>query len=101
MVAKSSHPLSRPLVRDLCPYIPGDQPKIKRLIKLNTNENPYPPSPKVLSVIKAAVDQRLRLYPHPTSQPLREKLAKLHRCRPPNIIIRNGSDQLLAPAIPC
>src|SRR6266568_3515895 len=101
MVAKRSHPLTRPLVRDLRPYIPGDQPKINRLIKLNTNENPYPPSPKVLSAIKAAVDQRLRLYPNPTAQPLREKLAKLHRCRPQNIIIGNGSDELLALAVRC
>src|SRR6266478_962977 len=101
MVAKRSHPLTRPLVRDLRPYIPGDQPKINRLIKLNTNENPYPPSPKVLSAIKAAVDERLRLYPNPTAQPLREKLARLHRCRPQNIIIGNGSDELLALAVRC
>jgi len=101
MVAKRSHPLTRPLVRDLRPYIPGDQPKINRLIKLNTNENPYPPSPEVLSAIKAAVDQRLRLYPNRTAQPLREKLARLHRCRPQNIIIGNGSDELLALAVRC
>jgi len=79
----------------LHPYVPGEQPKSKGLIKLNTNENPYPPSPKVLSAIKAAVDGRLRLYPNPTGQPLREKLAKLHRCRPENIILGNGSDELL------
>lgn len=88
--------LVRPLVHKLHAYVPGEQPKIKGLIKLNTNENPYPPSPKVLSAIKAAVDGRLRLYPNPTSQALREKLAKLHRCAPENIIIGNGSDELLA-----
>jgi len=66
------------------------------LIKLNTNENPYPPSPKVLAAIKAATDQRLRLYPNPTAELLREKLAKLHRCKPENIIVGNGSDELLA-----
>src|SRR5262245_2511574 len=88
--------LVRPLVRQLHAYVPGEQPKIKGLIKLNTNENPYPPSPRVLAAIRAAVDGRLRLYPHPTSQALREKLATLHRCAPENIIIGNGSDELLA-----
>ena len=73
--------LVRPLVRELQPYVYGEQPKIKGLIKLNTNENPYPPSPRVLAAVKAAVDGRLRLYPNPTAQRLREKLAKLHRCR--------------------
>jgi len=88
--------LIRPLVQKLHAYVPGEQPKIKGLIKLNTNENPYPPSPKVLAAIRAAVDDRLRLYPNPTAQPLREKLAKLHRCAPGNIIVGNGSDELLA-----
>src|SRR5476649_170527 len=91
--------LIRPLVRDLHAYVPGEQPKIKGLIKLNTNENPYPPSPKVLAVIKNCVDARLRLYPNPTSEKLREKLAKLHNCKPENIIIGNGSDELLALAV--
>src|SRR6267143_2005812 len=94
-----SNPAPRPLIQALHPYIPGEQPKIKGLIKLNTNENPYPPSPKVLARIKSAVDGRLRLYPNPTAQPLREKLAKLHRCKPENIIIGNGSDELLAMAV--
>jgi histidinol-phosphate aminotransferase len=93
--------LIRPLVRNLHPYVPGEQPKIKGLIKLNTNENPYPPSPRVLSAIKKATDGRLRLYPNPTAQPLREKLAKLHRCKPENIIVGNGSDELLAMAVRC
>jgi histidinol-phosphate aminotransferase len=93
---KSSQFLIRPLVRELHPYVYGEQPKIKGLIKLNTNENPYPPSPKVLAAIKAAVDSRLRLYPSPTAQALREKLAKLHGCHADNIIIGNGSDELLA-----
>ena len=86
----------RPLVRDFHAYVPGEQPKIKGLVKLNTNENPYPPSPKVLQAVKAAVDERLRLYPNPTAQPLREKLAKFHGCKPENIIVGNGSDELLA-----
>ncbi len=87
------------MVHSLHAYVPGEQPRIKGLIKLNTNENPYPPSPKVLAAVKGAVDGRLRLYPNPTAQPLRDKLAKLHRCRPENIIIGNGSDELLMLAV--
>lgn len=86
----------RPLVQELHAYVPGEQPKIKGLIKLNTNENPYPPSPKVMQAVKAAVDGRLRLYPNPTSQALRERLARYHGCAPENIIVGNGSDELLA-----
>ena len=91
--------LIRPLVHDLHAYVPGEQPKIKGLIKLNTNENPYPPSPRVLRTVKAAVDGRLRLYPNPSAERLREKLAKLHRCKPENIIVGNGSDEVLALAV--
>jgi histidinol-phosphate aminotransferase len=93
--------LIRPLIRELHPYVYGEQPKIKGLIKLNTNENPYPPSTKVLAAVKAAVDGRLRLYPNPTAERLREKLAKLHGCQPENIIAGNGSDELLALATRC
>ncbi|HEX3799202.1 MAG TPA: histidinol-phosphate transaminase [Verrucomicrobiae bacterium] len=88
--------LIRPLVHEFHAYVPGEQPKIKGLIKLNTNENPYPPSPKVLTAVRNAVDGQLRLYPNPTAQVLREKLAKLHRCASENILIGNGSDELLA-----
>src|SRR5665213_1348224 len=91
--------LIRPLVRDLRAYIPGEQPKIKGLVKLNTNENPHPPSPRVLAAVKAAADGRLRLYPNPTAEKLRGKLAKLHNCQPENIFVRNGSDELLALAV--
>lgn len=91
--------LVRPLVRELHGYVPGEQPRIKGLIKLNTNENPYPPSPKVLRAVKATVDGRLRLYPNPTAQAVREGLAKLHGCGPENVIIGNGSDELLALAV--
>src|SRR5262245_65279472 len=84
--------LIRPLVESLHAYVPGEQPKIPGLIKLNTNENPYPPSPRVLRAVKAAVDGRLRLYPNPTAQALRERLAELHRCKAENVIIGNGSD---------
>jgi histidinol-phosphate aminotransferase len=96
MTAIQGKSLVRPLVRALNAYVPGEQPKIRGLIKLNTNENPYPPSPKVLAAIKAAVDGRLRLYPNPTADALRAELAKLHRCLPENIIVGNGSDELLA-----
>ena len=96
MNSRRLHSFVRRSVHHLHAYVPGEQPKIKGLIKLNTNENPYPPSPKVLKAVKAAVDGRLRLYPNPTAQPLREKLAKFHRCKPENIIVGNGSDELLA-----
>ncbi|HTH47909.1 MAG TPA: aminotransferase class I/II-fold pyridoxal phosphate-dependent enzyme, partial [Candidatus Limnocylindria bacterium] len=99
MAAPKPKQLIRPLVHSLHAYVPGEQPKIRGLIKLNTNENPYPPSPKVLAATKAAVDGRLRLYPNPTAQALRERLAKLHGCGPENIIIGNGSDELLALAV--
>jgi histidinol-phosphate aminotransferase len=99
MSSRQLQPLIRPLVRSLRPYVPGEQPKIKGLIKLNTNENPYPPSPAVLAATRAAVDGRLRLYPNPTAQLLRDKLARLHRCQPDNIIVGNGSDEVLAMAV--
>src|SRR5271154_5581107 len=93
--------LIRPLVRELHPYVYGEQPKIKGLIKLNTNENPYPPSPRVMASVKKATDARLRLYPSPTAQSLRDKLAKLHGCHADNIVVGNGSDELLALAVRC
>ncbi|MGA4579616.1 histidinol-phosphate transaminase [Limisphaera sp. VF-2] len=94
-----SDQLVRPLVRNLQPYVPGEQPRISGLIKLNTNENPYPPSPRVLEAVRAAVDGRLRLYPDPTATRLREKLAKLHKCDPDQIIVGNGADEILRLAV--
>jgi histidinol-phosphate aminotransferase len=91
--------LIRPLVRSLHPYVPGEQPKVKGLVKLNTNENPYPPSPRVLAAVRAAVDGRLRLYPDPTAQALRESLARLHGCASSNVFVGNGSDECLALAV--
>ncbi len=91
--------LVRPLVRQLDAYVPGEQPYISGLIKLNTNENPYPPSPKVLAAVRRAVDGRLRLYPNPTAQPLRERLARLHRTTPAHVFVGNGSDECLALAV--
>ena len=91
--------LIRPLVRALEAYVPGEQPRMSGLIKLNTNENPYPPSPRVLAAVREAADQRLRLYPNPTAQPLRARLARLHRCTPDCIFVGNGSDECLALAV--
>jgi len=88
--------LIRPRIHSLHPYVPGEQPKEKGLIKLNTNENPCPPSPKVLQAVRAAVDGRLRLYPNPSAEGLRARLAKFHGCQPENLIVGNGSDELLA-----
>jgi histidinol-phosphate aminotransferase len=101
MELKHPRVLIRPLVSRLDPYVPGEQPKVAGLVKLNTNENPYPPSPKVLAATRAAVDERLRLYPNPTAEALRERLARLHGCKPENIIVGNGSDELLAMAVRC
>lgn len=89
----------RSLVRNLQPYVPGEQPRIKGLIKLNTNENPYPPSPRVLEAVRAAVDGRLRLYPDPTAERLREKLARLHGCEVDQILVGNGADEILRLAV--
>ena len=86
----------RPLVRKLHADVPGAQPRGRGRIKRNTNENPAPPAPKVIRAIRSAADERLRLYPNPSAQPLREALAKLHGCKPENIIVGNGSDELLA-----
>lgn len=88
--------LIRKHVQQLQAYVPGEQPKERGLVKLNTNENPCPPSPKVLEAVKAAVDGRLRLYPNPTAQELRETLAKMHGVSSGNVIVGNGSDELLA-----
>ncbi len=88
--------LIRPLVRDLHPYVPGEQPEEGDVIKLNTNENPYGPSPKVLQALRAALDDRLRLYPPPTADALRERLARHHGCAVDNLAVGNGSDELLA-----
>jgi histidinol-phosphate aminotransferase len=96
MSPKKPQFLIRPLVRRLRAYVPGEQPGVRGLVKLNTNENPYPPSPRVLRAVRSAVDGRLRRYPNPTADGLRAKLAALHRCQPANIIVGNGSDELLA-----
>ena len=99
MVRRRPAELVRPSIRRLEGYVPGEQPGRARLIKLNTNENPYPPSPKVFEATRAALDERLRLYPDPTASRLRARLATLHGCEPENILVGNGSDELLAVCI--
>jgi histidinol-phosphate aminotransferase len=83
-------------VRNLSPYIPGEQPRYKKFIKLNTNENPYPPPPAVLDAMKAAVNDNLRLYPDPLCTELREALAEAYSVGPEQIFVGNGSDEVLA-----
>lgn len=78
------------------PYIPGEQLNKENIIKLNTNENPYPPSPKVIEAISAEVGKDLRLYPSPTMLPLRETIADYYKVDSENIFVGNGSDEVLA-----
>lgn len=84
------------LVRQLTPYVPGEQPKIEGLIKLNTNESPYPPSPKVREVLTAEAVDQLRLYPDPNSSRLKNAIADYYGLRPEQIFVGNGSDEVLA-----
>lgn len=83
-------------IRDAVPYTPGEQPKDRQFIKLNTNECPYPPSPKVLEAIKAAADATLRLYPDPECLALREAIAKREGLDVGQVFCSNGSDEVLA-----
>ncbi len=87
--------LFRPNVASMAGYVPGEQPRGGGFIKLNTNENPYPPSPKVLSAIVEAVTDRLRLYPDPIASTFREAAASLHGVDPSMILAGNGSDDIL------
>ena len=84
------------VVRRLQPYVPGEQPRDRKYIKLNTNENPYGPSPKVLEAIKAAADESLKLYPDPTCDVLLEAAAKYYGTGKERIFAGNGSDEVLA-----
>ena len=89
------------VVRDLTPYVPGEQPKIANLIKLNTNENPYPPSPKALAAIQAELGDdagRLRLYPDPNADLLKQAVARRYAVTPAQVFVGNGSDEVLAHA---
>jgi histidinol-phosphate aminotransferase len=84
-----------PVVHTLSPYVPGEQPKQDGIVKLNTNENPYPPSPRVLAAIAAEMD-RLRLYPDPRATRLREAIAARHAVAAEEVFVGNGSDEVLA-----
>ena len=84
-----------PVVHALSPYVPGEQPKQDGIVKLNTNENPYPPSPRVEEAIAAATD-RLRLYPDPRASKLREAIAPRYGVAADEVFVGNGSDEVLA-----
>jgi histidinol-phosphate aminotransferase len=84
-----------PVVNQLSPYVPGEQPKIDNLVKLNTNENPYGPSPRVIEAIRAELGDNLRLYPNPSSQPLQEAAANYYGLKPAQVFVGNGSDEVL------
>lgn len=86
------------IVRKLTPYVPGEQPKIDNLIKLNTNESPYPPSSKALEAIKGVIDDRLRLYPDPNADELKDAIAEFYQLDRKQVFVGNGSDEVLAHA---
>lgn len=85
-----------PIVQTLTPYVPGEQPQIQRLVKLNTNESPYGPSPKALAAISNQNNDDLRLYPDPEGVALKKAIAKLHGLNPNQVFLGNGSDEVLA-----
>jgi histidinol-phosphate aminotransferase len=82
-------------VHNLEPYVPGEQPKLANLVKLNTNENPYGPSPKVLEAIQQENCDRLRLYPDPASHELKQAIADYYKVNTANVFVGNGSDEVL------
>jgi histidinol-phosphate aminotransferase len=84
------------LVRNLTPYVPGEQPKLSKLVKLNTNENPYGPSPKVLAAIAAETGESLKLYPDPNSDLFKRAVAKFFAVNTASVFVGNGSDEVLA-----
>src|SRR6202166_4252269 len=86
------------LTHDLRPYVPGEQPRMAELVKLNTNENPVGPSPRALQAIRGEATDTLRLYPDPRSTALRAALATYHHVWPEQVFVGNGSDEVLAHA---
>jgi len=86
------------LTHDLQPYVPGEQPRVADLVKLNTNESPIGPSPRVLDAIRGEAADTLRLYPDPRASALRAALATYHTVRPEQVFVGNGSDEVLAHA---
>jgi histidinol-phosphate aminotransferase len=87
-----------PFVKDLVPYVPGEQPKLTRLVKLNTNENPYGPSPKAIAAMQAELNDNLRLYPDPNGERLKQAVADYYGVRSEQVFVGNGSDEVLAHA---
>jgi histidinol-phosphate aminotransferase len=83
-------------VRGIDPYVPGEQPRDRKYVKLNTNENPYPPSPKTLEAIKAAAADSLRLYSDPVCLDLRKAIAERYGTSAERVFVGNGSDEILA-----
>jgi histidinol-phosphate aminotransferase len=83
------------VVDGLTPYVPGEQPRLPNLVKLNTNENPYGPSPRVLEAVRAEVADSLRLYPDPVSEALRTAIAAAHAVSVDQVFVGNGSDEVL------
>ncbi|HEY5929667.1 MAG TPA: histidinol-phosphate transaminase [Burkholderiales bacterium] len=86
------------VVHGLTPYVPGEQPKLANLVKLNTNENPYGPGPRVLEALRAEMGDTLRLYPDPASDNLRQAIAARHGVSAGQVFVGNGSDEVLAHA---
>ncbi|WP_124948997.1 histidinol-phosphate transaminase [Sulfuriferula thiophila] len=87
-----------PVTHTLTPYVPGEQPKLANLVKLNTNESPYGPSPKVIEALHGQATEGLRLYPDPNSDALRQAIADYHGVQRDNVFVGNGSDEVLAHA---
>jgi len=85
-----------PIVHNLDHYVPGEQPKVANLVKLNTNENPYGPSPMVLDAIRLGVSDQLRLYPDPNATQLKQAIADYHNIEMKQVFVGNGSDEVLA-----
>ncbi|MHA7113539.1 histidinol-phosphate transaminase [Pseudomonas promysalinigenes] len=85
-----------PFVKALVPYVPGEQPKMARLVKLNTNENPYGPSPKALEAMRGELNDNLRLYPDPNSDLLKQAVADYYGVTTAQVFVGNGSDEVLA-----
>jgi histidinol-phosphate aminotransferase len=92
------NPFWSEIARALSPYVPGEQPRIANLVKLNTNESPFGPSPLALEAMRAAACDTLRLYPDPEATELREALAAHHGVKPEQVFVGNGSDEVLAHA---
>ncbi len=92
------NPFWSELARGLSPYVPGEQPRIANLVKLNTNESPFGPSPLALEAMRAAAADTLRLYPDPEATELRQALAAHHGVTPGQVFVGNGSDEVLAHA---